>query len=51
MISTPWKSHDIRVLQEGSKYWDSKQGEAINFGNKVHEIMAKFKPIKTKRTP
>ncbi|MGB0777426.1 MAG: UvrD-helicase domain-containing protein [Flavobacteriaceae bacterium] len=40
MISTPWEDHDIHVLQEGSKYWDSDQGKAIDFGNKVHEIMA-----------
>lgn len=41
-ISSPWEDHEIKVVQEGSKYWDSSQGEAIAFGNKLHEIMAEI---------
>ncbi|MGB0838195.1 MAG: UvrD-helicase domain-containing protein [Flavobacteriaceae bacterium] len=44
--SSPWEDHQIKVVQEGSKYWDSSQGEAIAFGNKLHEIMSEVLSFK-----
>ncbi|CAL2102598.1 DNA helicase [Tenacibaculum sp. 190130A14a] len=40
-ISTSWKSHHIQMLASASKLWDTEQGEAIAYGNLIHEMMAK----------
>ena len=40
-ISTPWQDHQIHMLTSSSKLWDTKKGEAIEFGNLVHEMMSK----------
>ncbi len=41
-ISTPWKEHNINLLASSSKLWDTEQGKAIDFGNLLHEILAKI---------
>tara|TARA_B110000046_G_scaffold18788_1_gene17924 strand:+ start:18108 stop:21236 length:3129 start_codon:yes stop_codon:yes gene_type:complete len=41
-ISTPWQEHNVVLLASASKLWDTNQGEAINFGNLFHEILAKI---------
>ncbi|ARV16130.1 UvrD-helicase domain-containing protein [Polaribacter sp. SA4-12] len=41
-ISTPWQEHNIVLLANSSKLWNTEQGEAINFGNLFHEIFAKI---------
>jgi ATP-dependent exoDNAse (exonuclease V) beta subunit len=41
-ISTPWQEHNIVLLANSSKLWNTDQGEAINFGNLFHEIFAKI---------
>jgi len=41
-ISTPWQDHRIYMLASASKLWDTKQGNAIEFGNLIHEMMAKI---------
>ncbi len=41
-ISTPWQEHNIHMLASASKLWDTKQGDAIQFGNLIHEMMAKI---------
>lgn len=41
-ISTPWQEHNIVLLASASKLWNTEQGEAIDFGNLLHEIFAKI---------
>ncbi|MDY0781273.1 UvrD-helicase domain-containing protein [Tenacibaculum sp. IB213877] len=41
-ISTPWHDHNIVMLASSSKLWDTEQGKAIDYGNLVHELMAKI---------
>ncbi len=41
-ISTTWKEHNIYMLANFSKVWNTQQEEAIEFGNLVHEVMAKI---------
>ena len=41
-ISTPWQDHTIYMLANSSKLWDTDQGKAIEFGNLIHEMMAKI---------
>lgn len=41
-ISTPWQARNIYMLASASKLWDTKQGKAIEFGNLIHEMMAKI---------
>lgn len=39
-ISTSWKDHHIDLLASSSKFWGTKRGEAIDFGDLVHEMMS-----------
>ena len=41
-ISTSWKSHHIQMLASASKLWNTEQGEAIEYGNLIHEMMSKI---------
>ncbi|WP_275314985.1 UvrD-helicase domain-containing protein [Tenacibaculum bernardetii] len=41
-ISTPWQEHNIHMLASASKLWNTEQGKAIEFGNLIHEMMAKI---------
>jgi len=41
-ISTSWQAQNIHMLASASKLWDTSQGEAIEFGNLIHEMMAKI---------
>ncbi|WP_299062815.1 exodeoxyribonuclease V subunit beta [uncultured Polaribacter sp.] len=41
-IATPWQEHNIVLLANSSKLWNTEQGEAIDFGNLLHEIFAKI---------
>jgi ATP-dependent exoDNAse (exonuclease V) beta subunit len=41
-ISTPWQEHNIVLLSSASKLWNTEQGNAIDFGNILHEIFAKI---------
>jgi ATP-dependent exoDNAse (exonuclease V) beta subunit len=41
-ISTPWQEHQIMLLANASKLWDTKQGKAIDSGNLWHEILAQI---------
>jgi ATP-dependent exoDNAse (exonuclease V) beta subunit len=40
-VSTPWQDHNICMLASASKLWGTTQGKAIEFGNLIHEMMAK----------
>ncbi|WP_028889997.1 UvrD-helicase domain-containing protein [Tenacibaculum ovolyticum] len=41
-ITTPWQEHNIHMLASASKLWNNEQGKAIEFGNLIHEMMAKI---------
>lgn len=41
-ISSPWQEHNIYMLASASKLWNTKQEEAIEYGNLIHEMMAKI---------
>ena len=41
-ISTPWQEHNIVMLASSSKLWNTEQGRAIDYGNLIHEMMAKI---------
>ncbi|WP_405611364.1 UvrD-helicase domain-containing protein [Polaribacter sp. Asnod1-A03] len=45
-ISTQWREHNINLLASSSKLWNTEQGEAIDFGNLFHEILAKIITVK-----
>jgi ATP-dependent exoDNAse (exonuclease V) beta subunit len=40
-ISTSLDEHNILMLANSSKLWDTDQGKAIDFGNLIHEMMSK----------
>ena len=41
-ISTSLDEHNILMLANSSKLWDTEQGKAIDFGNLIHEMMSKI---------
>ena len=41
-ISIPWKEQNLVLLASASKLWDTSQGKAIEFGNLIHEMLAKI---------
>lgn len=41
-ISTTWQEHNVFMLASSSKLWDTTQGDAIDFGNLIHEMMSKI---------
>lgn len=41
-ISTHWKEHNIVLLANASKFWDTEQGKSIEFGNLLHEVLAEI---------
>jgi ATP-dependent exoDNAse (exonuclease V) beta subunit len=41
-ISTSLEDHNILMLANSSKLWGTTQGKAIDFGNLIHEMMAKI---------
>ena len=41
-VNTPWQDHNINMLASSSALWGSKQEEAIDYGNLIHEMMAKI---------
>ena len=45
-ISSPWQDHNIYMLSNASKLWDTNQEEAIEYGNLIHEMLSK---IRTKK--
>jgi ATP-dependent exoDNAse (exonuclease V) beta subunit len=41
-ISTPWKDHNINLLANSSTLWGTLRGKAIDYGDLIHEMMAKI---------
>jgi len=44
-ISSTWKNHNISIVANASKLWDTKQENAIEYGNLIHEILSKIYTI------
>ena len=42
-ISNSWREHNIYMVANSSKLWETEQGKAIEYGNLVHEILSKIK--------
>ena len=40
-ISSPWQDHQITIVANSALLWDNERGKAIQYGNVIHEIMAK----------
>ncbi|MCK5638647.1 MAG: PD-(D/E)XK nuclease family protein, partial [Flavobacteriaceae bacterium] len=41
-ISTSWQDHSINIVANSDLLWDTERGDAIKFGNLIHEVMAKI---------
>ncbi len=41
-LSTPWQDHNINMLASSSKLWGTIRGQAINFGDLIHEMMSEI---------
>ena len=39
-ISTSWKEHQINIVTNSFEEFDSERGDAIKYGNFIHELMA-----------
>ena len=42
-ISNSWRQHNIYMVANSSKLWETEQGKAIEYGNLVHEMLSKIK--------
>ena len=40
-ISNSWRQHNIYMVANSSKLWETVQGKAIEYGNLVHEMLSK----------
>ena len=41
-VSNPWQQHNIFMLANASKLWQTEQGDAIEYGNLIHELFSKI---------
>jgi len=41
-ISTSWQDHNINIVANSDLLWNTDRGDAIIFGNLIHEMMAKI---------
>ncbi len=41
-ISTSWRDHNINLLASSSKLWGTLRGEAIDYGDLIHEMMSQI---------
>lgn len=39
-LSISWQDHNINMLASSSKLWGTSRGEAINYGDLIHEMMS-----------
>lgn len=42
-VSNSWKNHNISIVANSSLLWGSLQGDAMIYGNLLHEILSKIK--------
>ena len=41
-VSNPWQQHNIYMLANASKFWQTEQGDAIEYGNLIHELFSEI---------
>jgi len=41
-VSNPWQQHNIYMVANSSKLWETEQGKAIEYGNLIHEMFSKI---------
>jgi ATP-dependent exoDNAse (exonuclease V) beta subunit len=41
-ISTPWDSHDIKIVANSSKNWGTVQESSVKYGLMIHEMLSKI---------
>lgn len=41
-ISTPWDSHEIKIIANSSKNWGTVQESAVKYGLLIHEMLSKI---------
>ena len=41
-VSNPWQQHNIYMVANSSKLWETEQGRAIKYGNLIHEMFSKI---------
>lgn len=41
-ISSHWKNHNISIVANSSKLWDTNQERSIIYGNLIHEVLSKI---------
>jgi ATP-dependent exoDNAse (exonuclease V) beta subunit len=41
-ISSSWKDHEINIVTNSALLWDTKRGDAIGYGNLIHEMMSRI---------
>ena len=41
-VSNPWQQHNIYMVANSSKLWETEQGDAIEYGNLIHELFSKI---------
>ena len=41
-ISSPWESHEIKIVSNSSKHWGEEHESAVNYGLLVHEMLSKI---------
>jgi len=49
-ISTPWKNHTITLVANSSILWDTKRGEAKDYGIFIHKILSEVITVKDLNT-
>ena len=42
-ISNSWRQHNIYMVANSSKLWETEQGKAIEYGNLIHEMLSNVK--------
>jgi ATP-dependent exoDNAse (exonuclease V) beta subunit len=45
-VSNPWQEHNIYMVANSSKLWETEQGKAIEYGNLIHELFSKINTYK-----
>jgi len=41
-VSNAWQQHNIYMVANSSKLWETEQGKAIEYGNLIHEMFSKI---------
>ena len=45
-VSNAWQQHNIYMLANSAKFWNTEQGAAIEYGNLIHELFSQIGSVK-----